>query len=199
MYASHGEDIDDRGRLVGVSGLVTHGYLADGRGRPLEIDAPAVASDTVPSGVNGRGEIVGFSDVGSAGSYHGFLRDRRGRFRRIDVPGAAGTASARINDHGQIVGYCGRVAALAEARRLPDPPIRDPWSEAASARCFHLNRLRRGHCALSQAATSTVAVTVALAESPAMLHAAMQTFRLVPLADSSPSIRTSCPGMAGST
>ena len=98
-------DIDDRGRLVGMSGLVTHGYLADGRGQPLEIDAPAVVSDTVPQGVNNRGEIVGYSDVGSARSYRGFLRDRRGRFRRIDVPGARGTAAARINDHGQIVGY----------------------------------------------------------------------------------------------
>ena len=33
-------DIDDRGRLVGVSGLVSHGYLADGGGEPTEIDAP---------------------------------------------------------------------------------------------------------------------------------------------------------------
>ena len=98
-------DVDDRGRLVGASGLVTHGYLADGRGQPIEIDAPAVVSDTVPLGINSRGEVVGYPDVGSARSYHGFLRDRRGRFRRIDVPGAMGTAAARITDHGQIVGY----------------------------------------------------------------------------------------------
>lgn len=98
-------DIDDRGRLVGVSGLVSYGYLADGRGQPDELDAPGVVSDTFPAGINDRGEIVGSSDRGSARSYHGFLRDRRGRFWRIDVPGAKGTAAARINDRGDIVGY----------------------------------------------------------------------------------------------
>jgi uncharacterized membrane protein len=55
-------DIDDRGRLVGASGLVSYGYLAHGRGKPIEIDAPGVASDTFPSGVNHRGEVVGFAD-----------------------------------------------------------------------------------------------------------------------------------------
>ena len=79
-------DIDDRGRLVGASGLVSYGYLADGRGRLIEIDAPGVVSDTVPTGVNNRGEIVGHADRGTARSYDGFLRDRRGRFRRIDRP-----------------------------------------------------------------------------------------------------------------
>jgi uncharacterized membrane protein len=98
-------DIDDRGRLVGVSGLVSYGYLADGRGRLIEIDAPAVASDTFPSGINNRGDVVGASDRGAARSYHGFLRDRWGRYRRIGVPGARGTVASRINDGGQIVGY----------------------------------------------------------------------------------------------
>jgi uncharacterized membrane protein len=98
-------DIDDRGRLVGASGHVSYGYLADGRGRPIELDAPAVASDTFPTGINNRGEIVGSSDRGGARSYHGFVRDRRGRFRRIDVLGAKGTAATRINDLGEIVGY----------------------------------------------------------------------------------------------
>jgi probable HAF family extracellular repeat protein len=98
-------DIDDRRRLVGESGHVSYGYLADGRGGLIEIDAPAVASDTFPSGINNRGDIVGASDRGAARSYHGFLRDRRGRYRRIDVPGARGTAAARINDSGEIVGY----------------------------------------------------------------------------------------------
>ena len=98
-------DIDDRGRLVGASGRVSYGYLADGRGQPLEIDAPHVVSDTFAWGINNRGDVVGSSDRGSTKSYHGFLRDRRGRFRRIDVPGAAGTAATRINDAKEIVGY----------------------------------------------------------------------------------------------
>jgi uncharacterized membrane protein len=97
-------DIDDRGRLVGLSGRVSYGYLADGRGQPLEIDAPGVVSDTFAWGTNNQGEIVGYSDRGAARSYHGFVRDRRGKFRRIDVPGAAGTIATRINDDGQIVG-----------------------------------------------------------------------------------------------
>jgi uncharacterized membrane protein len=97
-------DIDDRGRLVGVSGLVSYSYLADGRGQPIEIDAPGVVSDTYASGINNRGQIVGSFDQGSARRYHGFLRDRWGRFRRIDVPGAKGTVASRNNDRGQIVG-----------------------------------------------------------------------------------------------
>jgi uncharacterized membrane protein len=88
-----------------VSGLATYGYLGDGRGRLIEIDAPGAVSDTFPSGINNRGEIVGYSDAGTARSYHGFLRDRQGRFRRVDVPGARGSAATRINDRGQIVGY----------------------------------------------------------------------------------------------
>jgi uncharacterized membrane protein len=98
-------DIDDRGRLVGASGHVSYGYLADARGRLIEIDAPDVASDTFPGGLNNQGEIVGSFDVGSARRYHGFVRDRRERFRRIDFPGARGTAATRINDSGQIVGH----------------------------------------------------------------------------------------------
>ena len=61
-------------------------------------------SDTFPSGINNRGDVGSF-DPGGARSYHGFLRDRWGQFRRIDVPGAKGTAAARINDQGEIVGF----------------------------------------------------------------------------------------------
>jgi uncharacterized membrane protein len=98
-------DVDARGRLLGVSGLRSYGYVDHGRGRPLELDAPGVVSDTFPSGINNHGDIVGLADRGAAKRYHGFLRDRRGRYRRITVPGAAGTAASRINDHREIVGY----------------------------------------------------------------------------------------------
>jgi hypothetical protein len=97
-------DIDDAGRLVGTSGHVSYGYLAGGREEPIELDAPAVASDTFPVAINGRGEIVGSADRGAARSYHGFLRDRRGRYRRIEVPGAKGTAATGINDDRDVVG-----------------------------------------------------------------------------------------------
>jgi hypothetical protein len=83
-------DIDDRGGLLGVAGLVSYGYLEDGRGKPIEFDAPGVVSNTFPSGINNRGEVVGYSDEGGARRYRGFLRDRRGRVQRIDVPGAMG-------------------------------------------------------------------------------------------------------------
>jgi hypothetical protein len=42
-------DIDDRGRLVGVSGLVSHGYLADGRGEPIDMCTPTPPARRTPS------------------------------------------------------------------------------------------------------------------------------------------------------
>jgi probable HAF family extracellular repeat protein len=78
------------------------GFLLE-RGRYTRFDAPQASSETAPSSVNNRGQIVGAYVDASVG-YHGFLRDRAGRFTTIDIPGAKGTGPYRINDRGQIVG-----------------------------------------------------------------------------------------------
>jgi len=65
------------------------------------IDVPG-ASDTVVTGINPSGQIVGYYNDGS-GAQHGFLDDQ-GVFTAIDVPGAAFTAAFGINARSQIVG-----------------------------------------------------------------------------------------------
>jgi hypothetical protein len=41
-------------------------HVNDGRGRPLDIDAPRAVSDTFPSGIHNRGDTVGSADRGAA-------------------------------------------------------------------------------------------------------------------------------------
>jgi YD repeat-containing protein len=99
-------DTDDRGRLVGDYDVVASAYLRDERGRLTTFDAPGALTQTVPIGLNNRGQIVGSYD--RPDGPHGFMRDERGRFTTIDFPGAQETEAARINDRGQIVGIYGQ-------------------------------------------------------------------------------------------
>jgi hypothetical protein len=99
-------DIDDRARLVGDYDLVASGYLRDERGRVETFDAPGALTQTVPIGLNNRGQIVGTYDRPDGS--HGFMRDEGGGFRTIDFPGAEETEAARINDREQIVGIYGQ-------------------------------------------------------------------------------------------
>jgi probable HAF family extracellular repeat protein len=73
--------------------------------RPAEIvriDVPG-ATQTVPFGINARGDIVGQYNVNAPGS-HGFLL-QDGVYATIDFPGASGTTAAGINASGDIVGH----------------------------------------------------------------------------------------------
>jgi probable HAF family extracellular repeat protein len=80
------------------------GFLLD-RGRFIRFDAPNAGIETGPTGINNRGQIVGYSVADDTdATYHGFLRDARGSFTPIDLPGAVATVASRINDRGQIVG-----------------------------------------------------------------------------------------------
>src|SRR6266498_4554125 len=75
------------------------------------IDVPG-ARLTQASGINNRGQIVGWYDDASGGE-HGFLLDETG-FTTIDVPGAGLTATDGINDRNQIVGgYIGPSGILS--------------------------------------------------------------------------------------
>jgi len=68
----------------------------------LAFDPPG-SVDTVPQGVNDRGQSVGrFRD--SAGIFHGYLRQGDGSFVTIDPPGSIFTDAFDINDGGTIVG-----------------------------------------------------------------------------------------------
>jgi probable HAF family extracellular repeat protein len=84
----------------------THGFLESG-GTYTTLDDPLAAGDasggTFPSGINAKGQIVGF--YFNATGTHGFLLSG-GTYTTIDVPfGSPGSTFANgINDIGQIVG-----------------------------------------------------------------------------------------------
>jgi len=82
----------------------SHGFLRSADGGSLTtIDVPG-ASDTLATGINDAGQIVGSFADGTG--THAFLRSADGSsFATIDVPGARDTYGAGINDAGRIVGW----------------------------------------------------------------------------------------------
>jgi probable HAF family extracellular repeat protein len=72
--------------------------------RRVTFDVP-LAVETVPSGINDRGQIVGAYCMTGCRPTHDFLYDR-GNFITIDVPfsGVGATRAFGINNRGQIVG-----------------------------------------------------------------------------------------------
>jgi probable HAF family extracellular repeat protein len=71
------------------------------KGSYQEVRVPG-ATDTEPSAINDRGDIVGaYSDA--AGQVHGFLY-RNGQFSTIHVPGSSTTVAVDINIDGTVVG-----------------------------------------------------------------------------------------------
>ena len=66
------------------------------------IDDPLGVFAETASGINARGQVVGWY-ADAKFNFHGFLLSG-GRYTNIDVPGAPGTFAAGINDRGQIVG-----------------------------------------------------------------------------------------------
>jgi probable HAF family extracellular repeat protein len=94
--------INDTGQIVGTFFAGTHGYLLSG-GTFTTIDVPG-AFATFANGINGLGQIVGFSHtIGPPPGTRGYLLSG-GTFTTIDVPGASCTVASGINGTGQIVG-----------------------------------------------------------------------------------------------
>jgi hypothetical protein len=101
--------VNNRRQTVGVAGV--EGAVGDAptlyafvqRNGVFRRIAVRGASNTVPIGLNDRGQIAGVY-VDSAGTLHSFVRDRDGDLTRIGVPGALETAVYSINNRGQIVG-----------------------------------------------------------------------------------------------
>ena len=90
-----------------AAALTGHGYLLD-KGVFTATDHPDAVAETVATGINNRGQIVG-DYIDADGTEHGFLL-HDGVFTTIDHPDAAsgpltGTAAVGLNDRGQIVGF----------------------------------------------------------------------------------------------
>jgi hypothetical protein len=89
--------IDPTGLLVAKP----HGFLLDA-GVVTTIDPPG-ATFTFPTGINNRGQVVGFYDDGGRGL--GFMRENGALTTPAVPPGTFGTAfSLDIDDRGRIFG-----------------------------------------------------------------------------------------------
>lgn len=104
--SSHAYGINDLGHVVGTyhdhRGM--HGFLYEG-GRHRYLDYPQ-AVETIPTGINARGQIVGFYRLYPKTRFQGFVYE--GKFTTLNYPGGvdAGTRLMGINDLGEIVGFC---------------------------------------------------------------------------------------------
>jgi len=90
--------INDPGQIVGTVGA--HGYLLTDNVLST-VDFPG-AQNTIPTGINNTGAIVGLY-VALPQILHGFILDQQG-FSTIDFPGSTSTQVLGINNQGQIVG-----------------------------------------------------------------------------------------------
>jgi uncharacterized membrane protein len=114
---TQGIAINDRGQITGLwqdQNGTSHGFLREADGRIVTFDPPGMgvggagaARGTYPTGINNRGDIVGYySD--KTGGQHGFLRSADSQYTVIDDPNAntspISTAVYAISDTGVIVG-----------------------------------------------------------------------------------------------
>jgi hypothetical protein len=108
--------VNDRGDVVGAfieadPGPDPYAHYDTGRlrgfvmrsGRFTPIDFPGSEGTTV-TGINDRGQMVGYYDTG--GARRGFMLSN-GRFTRIDQPGSSFTLPSRIDNRSRIVGGYG--------------------------------------------------------------------------------------------
>jgi uncharacterized membrane protein len=65
--------------------------------------APGPGDGTKVSGINDRGQMVGYYDDEDLGVSHGFLLSR-GRFTELDPPGSLTTLPSSIDNRGRVVG-----------------------------------------------------------------------------------------------
>jgi hypothetical protein len=105
--------INNRGQIVGEfrAGSSAHSFLLS-QGNFTIIDAPVSPSsllygytDTVASGINDAGQIVGYVSYFNQGMAHSGFTYINGTFATLDYPGAKETFAQGMNNHGQIVGY----------------------------------------------------------------------------------------------
>lgn len=89
--------------MVMLAAVLTAGVTA-GTASPryVVLQVPGY-EQTIPYGVNERGDVVGGA-IDASFAFHGFLY-RDGEYSIIDVPGATTTIPTAINERGVVVGY----------------------------------------------------------------------------------------------
>jgi hypothetical protein len=96
---------------------------------PLE---PAPGASTTPTGINARGDVVGFFVSGE--HIHGFFWSK-GKYTVIDVPGAQHTFISGLNDRGDLVGQTETDGFLLRNGRLTT--LRSPNGERLGPRAIN--------------------------------------------------------------
>src|SRR5262249_23635778 len=86
-----------------VAGFSDNGGFLDDHRTYTTINPPGSGPGTVVTGINSKGELVGYFTESSGGGEQGFLYNG-GAYTVVDFPGASLTHPAGINDKGQIVG-----------------------------------------------------------------------------------------------
>jgi hypothetical protein len=94
--------INSRGQITGVYtqrySFDYHGFLREPDGTATTFDAPSSnGQPTIPTAINPRGEITGYTD-------QGFLRQLDGSILTFGVPNSISTQPASINPRGDIAG-----------------------------------------------------------------------------------------------
>jgi len=93
---------------------------------------PAPGASTTPTGINARGDVVGFFESG--GHVHGFFWSK-GKYTVIDVPGAQHTFINGLNDRGDLVGQTETDGFLLRNGRLTT--LRSPNGERLGPRAIN--------------------------------------------------------------
>lgn len=105
--ATVGQGINNQGRIVGYyrTGIHENGFLYSG-GIYTTLDGPGFG-DHQATGINDKGQIVGFTNSGSSGTHSFIYKD--GNYTLLDHPLADRpfdtTAAFGINNRSQVVGY----------------------------------------------------------------------------------------------
>jgi hypothetical protein len=160
---TQGIAINDRGQIIGLwqdQVGTSHGFLREADGKIVAFDPPGMGvgatgapAGTYPTGINNRGEIVGYySD--KTGGQHGFLRSVEGKYTVIDDPNAntspISTAVYAISDTGVIVGGFTDTDDVAFHGFLREPDgsfitVDKPGAEGGST-CYGINIEREVVC-----------------------------------------------------
>ena len=102
--------INDRGQVVGTSGAcmspspLAHAVLWQ-NGSVIDLGSLGGALKNLATGINERGDVIGFSDLAGDATSHAFLWTKHNGMQDLGtLPGDSSSSAFGINEEGQVVG-----------------------------------------------------------------------------------------------